>query len=122
MFYSPLAKPVKVGRHGRNLAGGLTCRLILRRPQVVVVAVGIASRCAIVGLPNRAVEPREGAEDMAVPALIAVNGGSSTLRAWLFYGTGAARDSRSAPRGILTVMPDGFSEVLRDGGWRQAWR
>ena len=51
--------------------------------------------------------------------LVAVDWGTSSLRAALLDGQGAVLGERSLPRGILTVQAGGFSSVLQDacGDW-----
>lgn len=52
--------------------------------------------------------------------LIALDWGTSSLRAALLGPGGAVLEERSLPRGILTVAPGGFPEVFREAvsGWR----
>jgi 2-dehydro-3-deoxygalactonokinase len=54
-----------------------------------------------------------------VTALLAVDWGTSTLRAALLDARGRVRDERSLPRGIMTVAPGEFGAVFRDafGDW-----
>ncbi|MHB2166647.1 2-dehydro-3-deoxygalactonokinase [Alsobacter sp. R-9] len=59
---------------------------------------------------------------MAQPALIAIDWGTSRLRAWLLGEDGAVVATESADDGILTVPPGGFPETLRRnvGSWLDA--
>jgi len=51
--------------------------------------------------------------------MIGVEWGSNLFRAWRFASDGAIRDSRSAPRGLLSVPNLRFSDTLREelGRW-----
>jgi 2-dehydro-3-deoxygalactonokinase len=51
--------------------------------------------------------------------LVAVDWGTSSLRAARIAANGSVLEERSAPRGILTVPPGGFAPVLQDtcGDW-----
>jgi 2-dehydro-3-deoxygalactonokinase len=46
--------------------------------------------------------------------MIGLDWGTSSLRAWRFGSDGAVLDGREAPRGIMTVAPGGFADVLRE--------
>ncbi|MFM9939589.1 MAG: 2-dehydro-3-deoxygalactonokinase [Hyphomicrobiaceae bacterium] len=58
----------------------------------------------------------------AVPALIGLDWGSSTLRAYLFAGDGSILHLRSAPLGVLNVPDRNFAAALAQtvGDWRTA--
>lgn len=59
---------------------------------------------------------------MAAPALIGVDWGSSSLRAFLIGADGVRLDRRSSDQGILNVAGGGFADVLDAtvGDWRRA--
>lgn len=59
---------------------------------------------------------------MAAPALIGVDWGSSSLRAFLIGADGVRLDHRSSDQGILNVADGGFADVLEAtvGDWRRA--
>ncbi len=59
---------------------------------------------------------------MAAPALIGVDWGSSSLRAFLIGADGVRLDHRRSDRGILNVADGGFADVLDAtvGDWRRA--
>jgi 2-dehydro-3-deoxygalactonokinase len=44
--------------------------------------------------------------------MIGVDWGTTSFRAWRFGADGAVLDTRSAPRGILTVTDGDFAGVL----------
>ena len=50
---------------------------------------------------------------MAAPALVAVDWGSSSFRAWRLDAAGAVLDRRAGPHGILTVAEAAFGTVLQ---------
>ncbi len=58
----------------------------------------------------------------APPALIAVDWGSSTFRAYLMARDGAILDATASADGVSTVAPGGFADALRRlvGGWLDA--
>ena len=51
--------------------------------------------------------------------LLAIDWGSTSMRAALLDETGAVLAERSAPRGMLTIAPDGFAEAFEEhvGDW-----
>jgi 2-dehydro-3-deoxygalactonokinase len=57
-----------------------------------------------------------------VPALIAIDWGTSSLRAARLANDGRALEERSLPRGILTVQAGGFAQVFEEicGDWMRA--
>jgi 2-dehydro-3-deoxygalactonokinase len=57
------------------------------------------------------------------PALVALDWGTSSLRAWLLAGPGKAVDTRSAPWGIMHLPEGGFSGALQSlcGDWLQQY-
>lgn len=57
--------------------------------------------------------------DRYPPRLIAIDWGTSSLRAWLLAGADAVCDSRSARQGIMQVADGDFEAVYRDliGDW-----
>jgi 2-dehydro-3-deoxygalactonokinase len=56
------------------------------------------------------------------PRLIALDWGTSSLRAFLMGDGGAVLDQRAAPQGIMQVPPGGFPAVFAEitAGWRDA--
>ena len=56
--------------------------------------------------------------------MIAVDWGTSSFRAYRLNAAGVVLDTRSSPRGILTVADGGFAAVLREevGAWLEAER
>ena len=58
----------------------------------------------------------------STPALIAVDWGSSSFRAYLMARDGAILDELGAADGIATIAPGGFPTTLRRlvGGWLDA--
>jgi 2-dehydro-3-deoxygalactonokinase len=54
---------------------------------------------------------------------IAIDWGSTRLRAWLLDADGAVLDRRDAPRGAIGLPPDRFDGVLAEvvGDWARAW-
>jgi 2-dehydro-3-deoxygalactonokinase len=59
---------------------------------------------------------------MTEPALIAIDWGTSRLRAWLVAADGAILDRAEGDEGIMAVPPGGFSATLRRhvGAWLDA--
>ncbi len=57
---------------------------------------------------------------MSAPALVGVDWGTSSFRAFLIGAGGAILDRRAGPFGILSVEPGGFPQVLRreTAAWR----
>jgi len=52
----------------------------------------------------------------AAPALVALDWGTTSLRAWLLDGAGAVLDSVRAPLGLMQVRDGDFQLVVRDNG------
>ena len=65
----------------------------------------------------------DGAATARSPALIALDWGTSSLRAYLLGPDGAVLDSRSAPQGIMQVPGGDFAAVFEavTGEWRRRW-
>ncbi|BFL64305.1 2-dehydro-3-deoxygalactonokinase [Roseomonas mucosa] len=65
----------------------------------------------------------DGAATARSPALIALDWGTSSLRAYLLGPDGAVLDSRSAPQGIMQVPGGDFAAVFEavTGEWRHRW-
>ena len=66
---------------------------------------------------------KDGAATARSPALIALDWGTSSLRAYLLGPDGAVLDSRSAPQGIMQVPGGDFAAVFEavTGEWRHRW-
>jgi 2-dehydro-3-deoxygalactonokinase len=62
-------------------------------------------------------------EPGAAAALIALDWGTSSLRAWLLDSEGRVLEQRQAPRGIMQVQDADFAAVLEafTGDWRQRY-
>lgn len=60
---------------------------------------------------------------MTQPALIALDWGTSSLRAWLLDGEGRAIEARQAPLGLMQVEGRDFAAAFDAvaGGWRGRW-
>lgn len=58
------------------------------------------------------------------PSLIALDWGTSSLRAYLMGAGGAVLESRTAPQGIMHVANGDFATVFEQvtGDWRRRWR
>jgi 2-dehydro-3-deoxygalactonokinase len=67
--------------------------------------------------------PLGGAAASRKPALIALDWGTTSLRAYLLGPDGAVLDSRSAPQGIMQVPGGDFAAVFEavTGEWRRRW-
>src|SRR5271165_4767056 len=59
----------------------------------------------------------------AAPALIAIDWGSSSFRAYLMAGDGAILDERATADGVANVPPNGFPTTLKRlvGDWMGAY-
>src|SRR3954447_14928035 len=60
------------------------------------------------------------APENRLPALIALDWGTSSLRAYLLGADGSVQDSRSEPWGIMRLPRDGFAAAFEriTGAWR----